>query len=130
MDLAYVQARGGNLYVGPSRVTLASIILLWRGGQTPEAIQREFPSVPLADIYGAIAYYLERTQDIDEYLGETEDLWRTRHTAAEQGHPEFYAMMRQRFAAARARSVEDTRPGPDVAAADDSAQQIPQSSRR
>jgi len=130
MNSAYVQARDGNLYVGPSRVTLDSIILLWRGGQTPEEIQQDFPSVPLAIIYGAIAYYLEHPQDMDQYLRDTEDLWRTRRAAAEQERPEFYARMRQRLAAARPRPVEDTQSVRGVAASGDPAPQAPRPSHR
>jgi hypothetical protein len=38
----------------------------------PEAIHEDFPSLTRAQIYGAIAFYLDRQAEIDEYLARTE----------------------------------------------------------
>lgn len=103
MSDKYVQARDGNLYVGKSRVTAVTILINWQAGQTPEEIHEGFPSVPLADIYGTIAYYLEHQNEMDQYLRDTEELWRAQRAVSEAAHPEFYAKMRQRLAEARAR---------------------------
>jgi hypothetical protein len=35
---------------------------------TAEEIAQQFPSVPLAGVYLIIAYYLERSREVDEYL--------------------------------------------------------------
>jgi uncharacterized protein (DUF433 family) len=111
----YVQLRDGNLYVGPSRVTLDSIIVSWQLGQTPEAIQGDFPSVPLSDIYGAIAYYLEHRDEIDAWLREGDALYERQRAAQQAADPAFYARMRERMAAARARLVLDDAGGdPDA----------------
>lgn len=115
MSSGYVQERDGNLYVGKSRVTVATILFDWRAGQMPEEIHEGFPSVPLSDIYGTIAYYLEHQAEMDQYLLDIEELWRTQRAASEAAHPEFYAKMRERFAEARARL------GPDAAASSGSA---------
>jgi uncharacterized protein (DUF433 family) len=59
-DLAteYVQRRDGNIYIGPSRVTIDSVVAIWQAGRTPEQIHESFPTAPLAYVYGAIAYHL------------------------------------------------------------------------
>lgn len=114
MSNDYVQARDGNLYVGPSRVTLDSIIVAWQMGQTPEAIHDDFPTVPQSDIYGAIAYYLEHQIELDRWLREGEEQYEAQRAAAQAADPEFYARMRQRLAEARTHLGLDT-PG----AADD-----------
>ncbi|HEU5367561.1 MAG TPA: DUF433 domain-containing protein [Ktedonobacterales bacterium] len=103
MSANYVEARDGNLYVGKSRVTLETIILKWQMGDSPEEIHKGFPSVPLAAIYGTIAYYLEHQEELDRFLRENEELAQAQRAAAEAANPEFYARMRQRFAEARKR---------------------------
>ena len=105
ISTSYVQARDGNLYVGSSRVTLDSVIIPWQTGQTPEAIHADFPTVPLAEIYGAIAYYLEHRDEVDAWLREGEELYERQRAARQAATPEFYARMRERMAQAHA-SIE------------------------
>jgi len=100
---SYVQQREGELYVGDSRVTLYSIIANWRRGETPEGIQQAFPSLPLVAIYGAITYYLEHQAELDASFQETEELLAAHQTRVEAEHPAFFADMRARLAAHRAR---------------------------
>lgn len=63
---------GGVARVGNTRVRLASVLYLHNQGSTPEEIHESFPSVPLADVYGAIAYYLHHRSDVDSYLADQE----------------------------------------------------------
>ena len=91
---AYVRAQDGNLYVGTSRVTLDSILIPWQAGQTPEQIQADLPGVPLSDLYGAIAYYLEHRDEIDAWLREGDELYERQRAAQQAANPEFYAHMR------------------------------------
>jgi uncharacterized protein (DUF433 family) len=58
--------------VGGTRVTLDSILHAYRRGDTPEEIAEGFPTVPLADIYAVIAYYLRYRDEVDGYLAEQE----------------------------------------------------------
>jgi uncharacterized protein (DUF433 family) len=106
---AYVRARDGNLYVGSSRVTLDSVIIPWQMKRTPEEIQADFPTVPLADIYGAIAYYLAHQAEVDAWLREGEELYERRRAEQQAADPEFYARMRERMEAARASNESDLR---------------------
>jgi len=122
MSDKYVQARGSGLYVGKSRVSLDSVLYAWREGLTPEAIQEDFPSLRLADIYGAIAYYLDHQEAVDQYLRETEELWRKMRAESEAADPEFYARMRQRAAEAGKRTATET---PDSAQNSDTSAESP-----
>ncbi len=54
----YVEERNGGFYVASSRVSLASIIYEFRAGSSPETIRRNFPTLSLEQVYGAIAFYL------------------------------------------------------------------------
>jgi uncharacterized protein (DUF433 family) len=44
------------------------VVIHFRQGTSPERIVQSFPTLELARIYGAIAYYLENQQLIDEYV--------------------------------------------------------------
>ena len=69
---------GGSIRVGESRVTLDSLLQYWRLGMKPEEIARGLDTLTLADVHGALAYYLRHQAEIDEYLrrreGEAERL--------------------------------------------------------
>lgn len=92
----HVQRREGEFFVGATRVTLRSIIADWKRGRRPEQIAEDFPAVPLAAIYGAIAYYLERQRELDGYFSE-QDVATTRDKAAlEAAHLRFFREMHAR----------------------------------
>lgn len=58
----------GAIRVSGTRVTLDTLIGFYRQGETPEDLHEGFPTVPLADIYAVIAYYLAHQAEIDAYL--------------------------------------------------------------
>jgi uncharacterized protein (DUF433 family) len=58
----------GVIRVSGTRVTLDSILLAFNDGLTPEEIAQQYPTVPLADIYHLIGYFLRHTTEMEEYL--------------------------------------------------------------
>ncbi len=64
--------RDGTIRVGSSRVLLDLVVHHFKQGATAEQIQHSFPSVTLRDIYGAIFYYLEHTEEVETYLANQE----------------------------------------------------------
>ncbi len=112
----------GNLYIGKSRVTLETIVLKWRAGDRPEQLHEGFPSVPLAAIYGAIAYYLAHQEQLDRLFSENEKQYQADRAAAEAANPEFYARMRERLAKARALHAGEA---PDTAASSETTMESP-----
>ena len=58
----------GAIRVSDTRVTLDTLIAFYHQGETPEDLHEGFPTVPLADIYAVIAYYLTHQAEIDDYL--------------------------------------------------------------
>ncbi len=58
----------GVIRIGQSRVTLDTVIGAFRQGSRPEEIAQQFPAVTLAEVYGAIAYYLQNQPAMDTYL--------------------------------------------------------------
>lgn len=101
-DESYVELRENVRYVRGSRVPLESLIWLWRDGQSAEAIHEAYPTLRLAEVYGALAWYLDHQQMVDQELAEGLAQFEALHSAAEAADPARYAALRQRFAAARA----------------------------
>ena len=64
------QEGDGTVRITGSRVTLDTIIGAFQKGATAEQIKDSFPSLSLAQIYGAIAYYLEHESAVEAYLRE------------------------------------------------------------
>ena len=62
----------GSIRVTGSRVTLDSIVHEFKLGATAEQVLHSFPSVSLREIYGAIFYYLNNTEDVEEYFRQRE----------------------------------------------------------
>ncbi|MGH8598802.1 MAG: DUF433 domain-containing protein [Gammaproteobacteria bacterium] len=63
----------GSIRVVGSRIPLDTIIYQFKIGSTAEQIQDSFPSLTLHQIYGAIFYYLEHTETVEEYLRQRDD---------------------------------------------------------
>ena len=58
----------GVIRVSNTRVTLDTIVTAFKEGATAEEIAQQYPTVPLADIYYIIGYYLRRRKEVEEYL--------------------------------------------------------------
>lgn len=99
----YIEARDGNYYVGKTRVTLITIVGAWKQGETPERIHSDFSTVPLASVYGTIAYYLAHQDAVDVYMTEIHENALRLRAEAEAADPERYARLRARLAETRER---------------------------
>lgn len=58
----------GVIRVGGTRVPLDTLIAAHMRGETPEQICEAYSSLRIADVYGAIAYYLRHQEEMDAYL--------------------------------------------------------------
>ncbi len=63
----------GTIRITGSRVALESILGEFKRGATAEQIQEDFPSLTMREIYGAIAYYLENGESIENYLHQQKE---------------------------------------------------------
>ena len=59
---------GGTMRVGDSRISLDLIVELYENGATPEEMVRAYDTLVLADVYGALAYYLRHRDFVGAYL--------------------------------------------------------------
>lgn len=64
----------GVAHVSGTRVTLETIVAAFLEGDSAEEIAAEYPSVPLAEIYAVISFYLKNREQVDEYLAEQRGL--------------------------------------------------------
>lgn len=58
----------GTIRVGSSRITLDQLIQAYHLGQSPEYFAQSHAPLSLAEIYGAIWYYLLHKEEVDVYL--------------------------------------------------------------
>lgn len=71
MRSEYLEQRDGGYYVPGTRISLDSVVYSLKEGQSPEAIQDDFPLLKRSQIYGAIAFYLDHEAEIDQYPEDT-----------------------------------------------------------
>jgi uncharacterized protein (DUF433 family) len=58
----------GVVRVGATRVTLDTLVGSYRDGNTAEEIVQQFPTLALADVHAAIAFYLTHVSEVEAYL--------------------------------------------------------------
>jgi len=76
MAKEYVEQRPGGYYVAGTRVALASVVLQFRQGASPETILQNFPALQsLENVYGSLAFYLANQSMVESYLKEQERSW-------------------------------------------------------
>jgi uncharacterized protein (DUF433 family) len=59
---------GGSPIIKGTRVTVANIAGFYLMGFGPEEIQRELPHLTLAQVYDAIAYFLDHRDEINRHM--------------------------------------------------------------
>jgi len=101
-DDRYGQRRDDDWYVADSRVEAYSVIAAWQQGFSPDEVQESYPVLSLAEVYGAILYYLEHREILDAFFGAMDARYRANKAESEARDPAFHAMMRRRFADFRA----------------------------
>ncbi len=68
------QDEAGAIRVGNSRVLLEVVIRAFQDGASPESIVHRYSTLPLADVYSTVGYYLRHQDAVDEYLNQREQL--------------------------------------------------------
>lgn len=81
----------GAYHIADTRVSLDSVVYCFQRGDLPETIARKFSALELAQVYGAIAFYLSNQGEIDEYLRLSELEFEKFRLQQRQLDPEFYA---------------------------------------
>lgn len=58
----------GIVRIGETRVTLDTIVAVFKQGATAEEIVHRYPSLRLGDVYASIAFYLNHKEDVETYI--------------------------------------------------------------
>jgi uncharacterized protein (DUF433 family) len=66
----YVKKSNGAYRVSDTRVSLDSLVYLFREGMSAESMVESYPALTLEAVHGALAFYLANEAEIDAYLGE------------------------------------------------------------
>jgi uncharacterized protein (DUF433 family) len=99
VNTSYIQERDGVLFVGDTRVTLSSLIAAWRNeGYTAEELRLGFPALSLAQVYGAIAYYLDHQADLDVQFRADDERYQRQRDTDRASDPAFYQRLDDRRA--------------------------------
>jgi uncharacterized protein (DUF433 family) len=91
----YIEERNGGFYVAGARISLDSVVYSFKEGQSPEAIQEDFPLLKLAQIYGVIAFYLDHQASIDQYLEDAKREFEANAIPLEQANPSLWAKIQR-----------------------------------
>jgi uncharacterized protein (DUF433 family) len=73
MQSEYIEQRHGGYYAHGTRISLYSVVYAFNRGDSPERIVERYPLLGKpANVYGAIAFYLDHRAEIDDYLAASE----------------------------------------------------------
>jgi uncharacterized protein (DUF433 family) len=95
MTSDYIEERDGGYYVAGTRVSLDSVAYAFRDGESPETIQQNFPSLTLEQVYGAIAFYLGRQDEVDANIRQGEEEVHRLAPPLQQRKPEAYTRLQR-----------------------------------
>lgn len=65
-----VTTADGAVVVTGTRVSLEAIVTAFLAGSTAEEIVQQYPTVPLADVYATITYFLRHRDEVTAYLAQ------------------------------------------------------------
>lgn len=95
----------GTLRITGTRITLDSVIQAFHDGATPEEMCQDFPSLPLAQVYSLLAFYLNRQDAVDAYLAEQAQTSTIIRQELQTMHAAFLTDLRHRLTARRTSST-------------------------
>jgi len=91
----YVKNAEGVYRIGESRVSLDSLVYLFREGMSAESMVESYPSLSLEQVHGALAFYLSHQREVDTYLREGERLAAVEHEESRRTNADLIAKIRR-----------------------------------
>ena len=99
----YIEERNGGYYVAGTRISLDSVVYMFRDGRSPAEIQQGYRALSLPQIYRAIAFYLENRELVDRSLEEADELMKANSIPLSEANPEMWDRLQQARQELRAR---------------------------
>jgi uncharacterized protein (DUF433 family) len=91
----YVIKVEGAYRIGSTRVSLDSVVYLFREGISAEGMVESYPALSLEQVHGALAFYLANQQEIDSYLADGQRAAESQHQRSRQANAEIIAKLRR-----------------------------------
>jgi len=91
----YVTKAENTYRIGNTRVSLDSLVYLFREGVSAESMVESYPALTLEQVHGALAFYLANQKDIDAYVAEGERTSEAEHRKSHQTNAELIAKLRR-----------------------------------
>jgi uncharacterized protein (DUF433 family) len=95
MEREYVRLTEGQYLVGGTRVSLDSLVYLFREGMSAESMVDSYSALTLEQVHGALAFYLGNQKEIDAYLAEGERTAEAQHEQSRQTNAELIAKLQR-----------------------------------
>jgi len=95
MAREYVKKVDEVYLVGDSRVSLDSLVYLFREGVSAEGMVESYPALTLEQVHGALAFYLANQDSVDRYLAEGQRIAAAQHAESRQANAKFIAKIRR-----------------------------------
>jgi uncharacterized protein (DUF433 family) len=91
----YIRIVEGAYRVGDTRVSLDSLVYLFREGMSAESMVESYPALTLEQVHGALAFYLGNQKEIDQYLAEGQRAAQLQHEQSRQTNAELIAKLQR-----------------------------------
>lgn len=78
---------GGVVRIGKTRITLDLVVEQYENGMSPEDLVRAYDTLDLADVHGAVAYYLRHRGEVGAYMACREEEARMLRARIEADRP-------------------------------------------
>lgn len=95
MSEEYVRQIEGVYRIGTTRVSLDSLVYLFREGSSAEGMVESYPSLTLEQVHGSLAYYLANQAEIDAYLLKGQRMAEAEHQLSRQRNAELITRLRR-----------------------------------
>ncbi len=95
MPVEYVKFIEGQYLVGDTRVSLDSLVYLFREGLSAESMVDSYPALTLEQVHGALAFYLANQKEMDAYLTEGQRTAASQHEQSRVTNAELIAKLQR-----------------------------------
>jgi uncharacterized protein (DUF433 family) len=95
MQGQYVAMSEGVFRIGDTRVSLDSLVHLFREGVSVEGMVESYPALTLEQVHGALAFYLANQKEIDAYVVEGQRAAESQHQQSRITNAELIAKLQR-----------------------------------
>ena len=95
MPVEYVRRIEGQYLVGRTRVSLDSLVYLFREGMSVESMVDSYPALTLEQVHGALAFYPGNQKEIDAYLTQGQRTAESQHQQSRRTNAELIAKLQR-----------------------------------